>query len=53
MPSGPVVKNPSNAGHVSSVPGGGTKIPHVVGQLSLNITTKTQCSQTNKQTKTR
>ena len=32
---GPVVKNlPSNAGDVGSIPGGGTKIPHAMGQLS-------------------
>ena len=35
FPGGPVVKNlPSNAGDMGSVPGGGTKIPHAVGQLS-------------------
>ena len=35
LPGGPVVKNlPSNAGDMGSVPGGGTKIPHAVGQLS-------------------
>ena len=40
FPGGPVVKNPScNAGHASSVPGRGTKIPHAVGQLSLCATT--------------
>ena len=34
---GPVVKNlPSNAGHEGSMPGRGTKIPPVVGQLSLS-----------------
>ena len=36
FPGGPVVKNPpSNAGDVGSTPGGGTKIPHAMGQLSL------------------
>ena len=45
-PSGPVVKNlPSSAGDVGSIPGRGTKIPHVVGLLSPCATTKTQCSQ--------
>ena len=35
LPGGPVVKNlPSNAGDMGSIPGGGTKIPHAVGQLS-------------------
>ena len=30
-----MVKNPpSNAGDTGSIPGGGTKIPHAVGQLS-------------------
>ena len=34
---GPVVKNlPSNAGHEGLMPGRGTKIPPVVGQLSLS-----------------
>ena len=37
FPGGPVVKNlPSNAGHESSLPGRGAKIPPVVGQLSLS-----------------
>jgi len=32
---GLVVKNPpSNVGDVGLIPGGGTKIPHAVGQLS-------------------
>ena len=40
FPGGPVVKNPpSNAGDVGSIPGGGTKIPHATGQLSLCATT--------------
>ena len=35
FPGGPVVKNqPSNAGYVDSIPGRGTKIPRVAGQLS-------------------
>ena len=35
FPGGPVVKNPpSSAGAVGSIPGQGTKIPHVVKQLS-------------------
>ena len=34
-----MVKNPApNAGHVGSIPGWGTKIPHVTGQLSLPTT---------------
>ena len=35
-----MVKNlPSNAGDVGSIPGGGTKIPHAMGQLSPRATT--------------
>ena len=35
-----MVENPpSNAGHVSSIPGRGTKIPHAMGQLSPRSTT--------------
>ena len=35
-----MVKNPpSNAGDVGSIPGGGTKIPHALGQLSPRATT--------------
>ena len=35
LPGGPVVKNlPYNAGHMGSIPGLGTKIPHAAGQLS-------------------
>ena len=46
FPGGPVVKNlPSNAGDSGLIPGGGTKIPHVVGQLSPSAAMKTQCSQ--------
>ena len=57
LPNGPVVKNlPSNAGDSGSIPGQGTKIPHVVGQLSPHTTTresphaatKTRHSQINK-----
>ena len=34
FPDGPVVKNPpSNAGAMGLIPGWGTKIPHVAGQL--------------------
>ena len=41
FPAGPVVKNPpSNAGHVGSIPGQGTKIPHATGQLSPHTATK-------------
>ena len=33
FPGSPVVRNvPSNAGHVGSIPGGGTKIPHTLVQ---------------------
>ena len=40
FPGDPVVKNPpSNAGDVGSIPGWGTKIPHAMGQLSLQATT--------------
>ena len=38
---GPVVKNlPCNAGDVGSIPGWGTRIPHVVEQLSLHAATR-------------
>ena len=34
FPGGPEVENPpSNAGDIGSIPGQGTKISHVVGQL--------------------
>lgn len=37
FPGCPVVKNlPSNVGDGGLIPGGGTKIPHAVGQLSLH-----------------
>ena len=40
FPGGPVVKNPPcNAGDVGSIPGQGTKISHVAGQLSPCTTT--------------
>ena len=33
FPGGPVVKNPPcNAGDMGSIPGGGTRIPHAMGQ---------------------
>ena len=36
FPGGPVVKNPPcKVGDAGSIPGQGTKIPHVVGQLSV------------------
>ena len=53
---------PSKAGEAGSIPGGGTKIPHTIGQISLcdsssessapqwmllGATTKTQCGQIN------
>ena len=35
FPGGPVVKNPPcNAGDTGSIPGQGTKILHIAGQLS-------------------
>ena len=38
FPSGPVVKNPpANAGDMGSIPDLGTKIPHIVGQLSPQL----------------
>ena len=41
FPIGPMVKNPSsNAGDLGSIPGRRTKIPHAVGQLSWNATTR-------------
>ena len=43
-----MVKNlPSNAGDVGSIPGRGTKIPHVAGQLSPCATT-TELTHLNK-----
>ena len=37
LPWWPVVKNPpANAGDVGWIPGLGTKIPHAMGQLSLD-----------------
>ena len=40
FPGSPVVENrPSNAGNMGSIPGGGTNIPHTLGQLSLHTTT--------------
>ena len=40
-PGGPVVKNPpSSAGDMGSIPGQGTKIPHVEEQLSPEATTR-------------
>ena len=41
FPAGPVVENlPSNTGDVCSIPDRGTKIPHAVGQISLNTATR-------------
>ena len=40
FPCGPVVKTSlSNAGGAGSIPGQGTKIPHVLGHISPHITT--------------
>ena len=46
VPNSPGVKNlPSKAGDVSSIPGQGTKIPYVTGQLNLcAATTEPMCS---------
>ena len=45
FPGGPVVKNlPSNAGDVGSIPGLGTKIPHMAGQLSLGTKSIELCA---------
>ena len=48
FPAGPVVKNvPYNPGDMGSTPGQGTKIPHVLGQLSSYATaTEPVCSGT-------
>ena len=36
FPGGPVIKNlPSNAANMGLIPDQGTKIPHAMGQLSL------------------
>ena len=44
FPGGPVGKNPpANPGHMGSIPGLGTKIPHIVRQLSLCATTTEAC----------
>ena len=51
FPCDPVVKNlHSNAEDARLIPGGGTRIPHAVGLLSLHPATKTQHSQKNKRT---
>ena len=40
FPGGPVIKNlPSDAGHMSSITGQGTNIPHATRQLSPQATT--------------
>ena len=40
FPNGSKVKNsPSNAGGAGLIPGQGTKISHVLGQLSLHVAT--------------
>ena len=46
FPSGPVIKNSlSSARDMSLISGQGTKIPHALGQLSLNsATTESACS---------
>ena len=44
FPGCPVVKNlPSNAGNTRSIPGGGTKSPHAMEQLSLRAIAKETC----------
>ena len=50
LPSGPVVKNlPCNAGDASSIPGRGTKIPHVSGQVSPPATTTEKFTHCNEE----
>ena len=44
FPGGPMAENlPSNAGDSGSIPGRGTKSPHVAGQLSLHAATTGAC----------
>ena len=44
FPDGPVVKNPlCNAEDKGSIPGGGTKIPHVTRQLLSPSTLESMC----------
>ena len=39
FPGGPLAKNrPCNAGHVGTIPGQGTRIPHAAGQLGPRTT---------------
>ena len=46
----PVVKNPPpNAGVVSSIPGGGTKISHATRQLSLCDTNREKLDRSNEE----
>ena len=52
IPGGPAIKNlPSNVVDTGLIPGSQRQIPHAVGQLSLQFTTKTQHSP-KKKTKT-
>ena len=45
FPAGPVVKNPpANAGDTGSIPDLGTRIPHAMGQLSLQAKTTEACA---------
>ena len=40
-----MVKNlPCNAGDMGSIPGRGTQIPHVMGQLSLHTSRQNPCA---------
>ena len=49
LPDGPVVKNlHCYARDMDSIPGQGTEIPHVLGQLNLHATTENPLNQTNK-----
>ena len=44
LPGGPVAKHPpANAGDLGLIPGLGTKIPHVMRQLSPCATTESSC----------
>ena len=44
LPGGPGAKHPpANAGDTGLIPGLGTKIPHVMGQLSPCATTESSC----------
>ena len=53
-PGGPLVKNlASSARDKGLIPGGETKIPHVMEQISLHTGTKSLCSQKEKKKKSK